>query len=532
MSLTQSLNLRTPLVWVSTQEPGRVLDTTLVVEGSRKQPRDVYRVDALDGLLIWNFAEREWKQVLVDDPEAPAGVSVPMSLDKALPAVWDLGGVLIVENAHVVAEMLLNFFVSVHYRYRDTVFRDDLNRIPPQFIMTSHKEPPPEIARLVSEVGIELPEPDELANLTHMLYTTREQPNELEVDQIVRAGKGMAEGDFIAASINSLRDHGRIDPETINRIKLDMFKNQGLLELSTPNADIGALGGMDNLKELISRVSWMWHNPEQANTWDLDPLHRMLLVGVPGTGKSLAAKATASILGLDLAKGGASNAMSKWVGESEQNMRMMFKLLQAMRPIVFWIDEFGRDMSGSGVANDSGTSDRVHGEFLTGLQELPEDVFLVAAANRIDGLPPEMTRAERFDAIMFVGFPTHVEREEIFKIHLGKRSMEFTISDLADATPQFTGAEIQALIKTTKFKIGAGEQRPFNTSDLLQEIPNVRGRVWTNHRPAIIEMYERALREWDFASSSQAEEADTVLALAKPKASGPKQVGGVPVKSF
>ena len=131
-------------------------------------------------------------------------------------------------------------------------------------------------------------------------------------------------------------------------------------------------------------------------------------MGIPGTGKSAICEATANALGLDLARTGVSQVMNSFVGQSEANMRAVFNQIKVMAPLCVWIDEFGRDMSGGQSSShvDGGTTDRVHGEFLTGLQELPENVFLICAANQIENLKPEMLRAERFDKIIFVGLPS------------------------------------------------------------------------------------------------------------------------------
>ena len=522
MSLTDALQLRTPLVWVNSEEPGRVLDQVLAHETERK----VYRLDAIKGLMEWDAEHKRWLQVLVDDPMMESGVSPVQGLPGALPYVFSNGGVFIIEHAHTIVESLFGFFTSVSLQFRQAFVDDDLDALPAQFLLVSHKPAAPaELLKFVSMVTLELPDEDELARLTTLLYRTRELSDETATS-IVRAGKGMSESEFVTAGLISLRDNDAIDPVEINRIKVDALKKDGVLEVTTPDVGLDDLGGLDNLKELVQRIAWTWHEPEAAAEYGVEPMRRMLLVGVPGTGKSLAAKAIAAMLGLDLAKGGVSNAMSKWVGESEQNMRRMFQVLKAMMPITFWIDEFGRDMSGSGSQGDSGTTDRVHGEFLTGVQELPNQIFLVGAANRIDQLPPEMLRSGRFDAVMFVGFPTIEERMEIFNIHLGKNRAEYDVAALAQTTPFFTGAEIEALIKSTRFKIGAGQQRHVNTADLLAEIPNVRGRVWINHRPAIIDMYTRAQSEWEWASSAQQAESERVLSVARPSAppvqSGPK----------
>lgn len=537
MSLTAALNLRTPLVWVASEEPGRILDFVLLHE-AKSNRRPVFRLDAVDGLLEYHY-ERGWLKVLVPDPVPqemgghPSGMTTIHGMPDALPYVFNNGGVFLVEHAHTIVENLFGFFTGVMHRYREALKLNDADKVPPQFLLVSHKnETPGELLRWTTKVSTELPTEPELRDLTELLYREREMPGENDLLRIIRAAKGMAEMEYISAALTSLRDNDAIDAEVINRAKLDMLKDSGILEVSTPDLTLSDLGGLDNLKELIQNIAWIWSEPQAAAEFGVKPKRRLLLVGVPGSGKSLAAKAIASALGLDLAKGGVSNALSKWVGESESNMRRMFQTLRAMMPITFWIDEFGRDMSGSGTSNDSGTTDRVHGEFLTGMQELPDQIFLVGAANRIDSLPPEMLRSGRFDEVMFVGFPTEAERRDIFNIHLGKRAENYDVEALAKATPLFTGAEIEALLAGTRFSVGAGKRRHFTTDDVLADVPNVRGRVWINHRPAIIDMYDRAQREWTWASSGQQEEADRILAAARPTAPNAPATAGMTVRKW
>lgn len=510
MNLSEHLNLRTPLLWVTTDEPGRVVDTVI----STVTDRNVYRNDAIKGFIVWDREQQRWLKVLVDmgggtmQPTADLGMAVNYVLEDR--------GVFILENAHTLADALSAFLTSVQFMHRNAFKSDDLDLLPPQFIMLSFKDKlPDEFVRTATRIQHELPDAEELTRITQHIMDVHQMETEVEVSKIVRSSLGMSEQEFINTALLSIRDRQFIDPIYVGDNKLEQLKRDGILEVRQPKLTINDLGGMDLGRQLVEDVAWTWNNPEQASEFGVEPLRRVLLVGVPGTGKSLLCEATSSLLGLDLAKGGVSNAMSKWVGESEQNMRKMFAALKVMAPIVFWIDEFGRDMSGgqSSAGVDGGVTDRVHGEFLTGLQELQDNIFLMAAANNIESLAPEMLRADRFDKIMFSGFPTHGERIDIFKIHLGDRRDTVDVEALADRTPFFTGAEIKAMIRETRSRVGLREKRHITTKDILDFIPQVKGRVWTNRRPAMLAMYERAIVEWDWCSSAQKDEAERVLAV-------------------
>lgn len=510
MELQKHLSLRTPLLWITTEEPGRVIDKTV-----ETAERLVFRMDALTGFIQWSTEKRAWVQVLIRDEESGGELMPVNDMNVALSHVLETRGIMILENAHKIVEGLFGFLLSVSLEYRKAFYNDDKRKVPAQFIMLSHTdEIPNEISRTTTHLIHELPDSEELNQIiTHMgKRLTVEENSKL----IARAGLGLSETEFVSASLLSHKEHGIIKAADVNAAKMDLLKKNGILEVRKPNIHLEDLGGLDHAKQLISDVAWVWNNPDEAKELGIESLRRIMFVGVPGTGKSLICEAISSRLELELAKGGVSNAMNKFVGESEANMRRMFASLKRMAPIVFWIDEFGRDMSGgmSSGSVDGGTTDRVHGEFLTGVQELPDNIFLAAAANRIEDLPPEMLRADRFDRIMFVGFPTQREREAIFRIHLGEQHEQYDLKRLAEATQFFTGAEIKALIREVRFNTGTRFRRIPDTAEIVDYIPQVKGRVWVNHRESIVAMYQRAKVEWVWASSAQQMEADTVLSAA------------------
>jgi SpoVK/Ycf46/Vps4 family AAA+-type ATPase len=234
-------------------------------------------------------------------------------------------------------------------------------------------------------------------------------------------------------------------------------------------------------------------------------------VGIPGTGKSAICEATASALQLDLARTGVSQVMNSFVGQSEANMRAVFQQIKVMAPLCVWIDEFGRDLSGGASSShvDGGTTDRVHGEFLTGLQELPDNVFLMCAANQLDNLRPEMLRAERFDKIFFVGLPAFEERIQIVRINLPNG--DFNYEEIAHATKYFTGAEIKSLIKQVKFDVVSSERRNVTTRDIVSHVPKMRNILWNKDREMIRNLYRLAYDQWDWSSTLQYNEIDDIL---------------------
>jgi SpoVK/Ycf46/Vps4 family AAA+-type ATPase len=196
-------------------------------------------------------------------------------------------------------------------------------------------------------------------------------------------------------------------------------------------------------------------------------------------------------------------------------MRAVFQQIKVMAPLCVWIDEFGRDLSGGASSShvDGGTTDRVHGEFLTGLQELPSNVFLMCAANQLDNLRPEMLRAERFDKIMFVGLPTFEERISIIQIYLKDvvSDHQFNYEEISNATTCFTGAEIKSLIREVKFNMALNYGRSVTTNDIIEHAPKMRNILWNKNRQMIQDLYSTAIEQWDWASEGQFNDATKIV---------------------
>lgn len=520
--LTYHVQMRTPLLWVESDEAVRVADAVIKASGARI----VYRMSGFDGLCAWNKTDATWKQCLLPDPDNPDVGLVPCySLPGAMNHLHNLDEqvIFILDHAHETAKASVLPLHELAREFAAIVNEDDFEAIGVQIVMISGLDKvPPEIARDIMRIPFLLPTAAELGTqLTHLAASIPTAVNPDETVHIVRSGQGLTAAEFDRAMLESVRVNKVVDPDYVNRFKVDVIKRGGLVEVRRPKFGMEAVGGLNNFRNLLDRIIWTWEHPDEAKAMDVSAVRRVLLIGVPGTGKSLACEATAKALQLDLAITGVSKALSKWVGESEANMRNSFRQVNAMAPIVMWVDEFGRDMSGSGSANDAGTTDRVHGEFLTGLQELPENVFLFAAANNVSNLPPEMLRADRFDKIMFIGFPTATERADIFKIHLGATWENFDMKALATSTNSFTGAEIKDLVKKCRFDVVPVEHRPINTEDLVLAAGHMKGRVWLNHHEICVEMYKRAKSDWDWASSGQEDQADAIIAAPRMSITAP-----------
>jgi len=409
-------------------------------------------------------------------------------------------------------------FQEATSKYRTAFWSDTMEDLPFQTIVISPDPCPQELSFCFTKLEDMYPTSQELATVLNHIndHSNFRIINQDQISNIANSGLGMTETQFIQACLTSITENATVTADYINSKKLSDIKSNGILEIIKPQITFDNIGGLDNIKDVIKRTAKLRQNPELANQYGISPIRRLLMVGIPGTGKSAICQATSAELGLDLARTGISQALNKYIGQSEENMRAVFRQIKAMDPLCVWIDEFGRDLSGSGSSNDSGTTDRVHGEFLTGLQELPANTFLMCAANDIHGLKPEMLRADRFDKIFFVGLPSHVERSHIFKINLSNiKDSDYDYDALAEATAFMTGAEIVSLIKETKFYVISETLRPITTQDILNRVPTIKNTIWRKHPDTVKSMYQYAIEQWDWASTDQYEDAKIILGKGK-----------------
>ena len=239
-----------------------------------------------------------------------------------------------------------------------------------------------------------------------------------------------------------------IDPKIIARQKAFSLKRNGLVEVVEADKNLSDVGGLANLKDWLIRRAGAFG--QSAKNYGLPSPKGLLIVGIPGTGKSLTAKATASAFGLPLLRLDMGRVFGGIVGQSEANLRSVIQTAEAIAPCVLWIDEIEKGFSGSNSSGstDGGTSSRVFGSFLTWMQEKEKPVFVVATANDVTQLPAPFLRKGRFDEMFFVDLPDAAERQQIWEIVIkrhGRNPGAFDTAAMAKAADQFTGAEIDAV---------------------------------------------------------------------------------------
>lgn len=244
---------------------------------------------------------------------------------------------------------------------------------------------------------------------------------------------------------------GAKDIELVQTEKSQIIQKSGLLEMVKLREQMDDIGGLEKLKPWLVQKSQIFADWPAARDFGVESPKGVMIVGMPGCGKSLTAKATASLFGLPLLKMDMGSLMGKYVGESEGNMRRAIAVAEAVSPCVLWVDEVEKAFSGIGSGGaGSEVATRLFGYFLTWMQEKTAQVFVVATANDISALPPELLRKGRFDEIFYVDFPSEEERSAIFKVHLEKRkkmNAHIDLKKLAKATDKYSGADIESIVK-------------------------------------------------------------------------------------
>lgn len=284
-----------------------------------------------------------------------------------------------------------------------------------------------------------------------------------ELDKICYAGAGMTRLQFETyVSLGMIKeernDAQTPDPEhlaaEVQVGKTDIVNSSDILELY-PKTNIEDVGGMENLKEWINKRKNCYS--DEAQEAGVEPPKGLVLVGVPGSGKSLVAKAIAGVFGVPLIRLDFGRVFSSYVGSSEQRVRSALRMIESMAPCVLMVDEIDKGLGGiGGGGSDSGVSMRVLGSFLTWLNDCTAPVFSMVTANNIVGLPPELLRRGRFDAIFSTSLPSSSERREVFNIHLRKRGHsldefeEDEVEQILDASDRYVPAELEAAVRDAK----------------------------------------------------------------------------------
>ena len=350
------------------------------------------------------------------------------------------------------------------------------------FIISEITVIPRELENYITVFDIPLPTINEIHSLIREFIDDLEITVEEDtINDIVLSFKGMNEFQIKQILNLAYQDGGYIDKEDkllILKEKEQFIKKSTMLEIVTFSETVDDIGGLENLKEWLGRKAKIFANLDKAIKFGVDIPKGIMIIGMPGCGKSLTAKATASLFEIPLVRLDVGRLLGKYVGESEENMRKALKLSEAISPCVLWIDEIEKAFSG--VGGDGGGNDvttRLFGQFLTWMQEKENTVFIVATANDISHMPPEFLRKGRFDELFFVDLPNGEERRKILDIHLKKRKKWNKSIDsiaLIKETEGFNGADLEAVVKDTIEMAFIDGKTTITTEDLIRSVKDTK----------------------------------------------------------
>ena len=467
------IRARYPIIYVVSWEERRVEETLREICQRRGKK-----------MLLWTYTTGMAGNVASRDPLA--------ALDYIMGAPDQ--SVFVLKDFHpfitdvAVTRRLRDLVYALKTSYKTLIFVSPLLKLPP------------ELEKEITVVDYQLPTLADLDRLLEgIIQSVRANPavktdmTPLEREQILKAASGLTSIEAENVFAKSIVEKRAFDIDVVLGEKEQIIRKSGILEYYRATEAFADVGGMDLLKDWMGQRTASF--TDDARKYGLPEPKGILLLGVQGCGKSLCAKAIASLWRLPLLRLDVGKVFSGIVGSSEENMRKAIATAESVAPCILWIDEMEKGFSGtqSSGQSDGGTTSRVFGSFITWLQEKEAACFVVATSNDVSQLPPELMRKGRFDEIFFVDLPAAPERRDIFTIHLKKRHRDparFDLDRLADITMGFSGAEIEQVVVSALFGAFGDGMRDITTDDLYQAADN--------SVPLSVTMYEgiQKLRDW------------------------------------
>lgn len=481
------IRARYPIIYIESYEELRVQEVLRNI--ARRRGKRIFQWTITDGLVQLGARDVEASTSSAHATLEPDGVlsAIRLSKENAIYILKDFHPHL--DNPKIVRR-LRDLANELKASYKTIILLSPTRKIPL------------ELEKEITYLSFPLPDERELAEILEgIIATVNDNPqivisvDEDDKEAMVKAALGLtaieAENAFAKAIVmdSSLQ---RQDLSVILSEKEQIIRKTGFLEYFHSSEEFSSVGGMSVLKEWLRRRGKAFS--EKARAFGLPAPKGVLLIGVQGCGKSLTAKAVAGLWQMPLLRLDIGGLFGSWIGMSEENTRKALLAAEAISPCILWLDEIEKGLSGfqsSGVS-DAGTTARVFSTIVTWLQEKEKPVFVIATANEISQLPPELIRKGRFDEIFFVDLPKEAERKEIFAIHLRKRRRKpenFDLDELVRLTDGFSGAEIEQVVISALYD-AFYEGRDLAQADLVR---SARETMPLSH--TMREQIE-ALREW------------------------------------
>lgn len=477
--LSLLLDSKVPILVIESWEEPRVLEMITRLSVNRTLP-----------LYCWSVTEGLCRLGFGNEPEKESDSTDPTEVLRHIKSSMQPGIYVLCDFHPYVKDEPLNIRLlrEIAMQY---------HRLGHTLVLLSHRiDLPAEVKRYSAKFEISMPSDEQLENLIREEASNWSRAkggapvrsSSEAFRKLVGSLKGVSLNDARKLIRAAIWDDGAImesDLPELNRAKFELMDMEGVLGFEYDTANLTDVGGLEHLKTWLGQRGDAFHGDS-----GLDPPRGIMLLGIQGSGKSLAAKAVAGTWSLPLLRMDFGALYNKFFGESERNLREALKMADLMSPCVLWIDEIEKGISTG--QSDQGTSKRILGTLLTWMAERDTRVFVVATSNDISQLPPELVRKGRLDEIFFVDLPDRDVRAEIFRIHLEKRgqaSDQFDLPKLAELSEGFSGAEIEQAIVSALYTVSA-MGGTFSMTHLEQAIQQ------TN--PLSIVMFEKiqSLRAW------------------------------------
>ena len=437
------IRARYPVLYVLTSEERRAEGTIARVARGRQMKVFVWSIT--EGMKLSDETGADWNPAEYKDPLK----ALQFVLDR------DVRGLFVFRDAHPYQKN--PEFVR---KLRD-VARKLKTTKKTLILLSSVLAVPPEMEKELAVVEFPMPDLAEITEIFERNLLTAEEAfgRKLDLDakdkeRVIEAALGLTADEAENVFAKSLVQKGTFDIKVILGEKERIVKKSGILEFFPTQERMENVGGLDRLKEWLFKREDAYGN--EAKAYGLPMPKGILMLGIPGCGKSLTAKAFASAWQMPLLRLDMGKVFAGLVGASEENMRRAFQMAEAVSPSILWMDEIEKGLSGtqSSGSTDGGTSARVFGSFISWMQEKTSPVFVIATANDVSQLPPELLRKGRFDEIFFIDLPTAAERVTIFEIHVKKRQRDpakFDCARLGHISVGMSGAEIEQAVVSAMF---------------------------------------------------------------------------------
>ncbi len=472
MSFAQELDTliraRYPIIFIVSSEEMRLQN--VVVEVAQKRQKKVFEWSYSTGIVPagTSIQSQKHRNAATKDPL----LALDQVIEQVEPAVFifkDFHPFLTKSNFAVIRK-LKEIAIQLKSSYKTII------------LISPVMEIPTELEKEVTLMNFPLPDRDDLAMLLDKIIEDVKAFKKVKIEldeagreRLLQAALGLTLGEAENVFAKIIVKEERLSGDHVQEVfaeKQQIIRKSGLLEYYATNITFSNVGGLSVLKEWLEKRTAAFS--EEARTFGLPSPKGILMLGVQGCGKSLCAKSVSSLWQLPLLRFDMGKMFNSLVGSSEENVRRAIAVAESVAPAVLWVDEIDKAFAGSqsSGSTDGGTTARVFGTFLTWLSEKTAPVFVVATANDISQLPPELMRKGRLDEIFFVDLPSAEERLDIFRIHLAKRKRDpvnYDLEALAGASKDFSGAEIEEAVISALYDAFYA-RREVTTADILQSI--------------------------------------------------------------